>query len=70
MPVNYTYDQRYQTISSVKIVFSAVKDGHMFYFDGKTFVKSHNNGGSNAFNLNTGEPHYFYADTVVQIWEY
>ena len=43
MPVNYTYDQRYQTISSVKIVFSAVKDSQMFNFDGKTFVKKHNN---------------------------
>ena len=70
MPVNYTYDQRYQTISSVKIAFSAVKDSQIFNFDGKTFVKKQNNGCSNAFNLNTGEPHYFYADTVVQIWEY
>ena len=70
MHVNYTYDQRYQTISSVKIVFSAVKDSQMFYFDGKTFVKKPNNGSSNAFNLSTGEPHYFYADTIVQIWEY
>lgn len=70
MVVTYTYDQRYQTISTVKTVFSVVKDGQMFEFNGKTFVKKHNNGGSNAFNVNTGEPHYFYADAVVYVWNY
>lgn len=50
----------------ISATFAAIKECQIFYFGGNTFVKKCNNGASNAFNLDTGEPHYFYADTVVE----
>ena len=55
-----SYNQR------ISATFAAIKECQIFYFGGNTFVKKRNNGASNAFNLDTGEPHYFYADTVVE----